>query len=549
MATLAEFCALLSPLPLPEEMRQWDAAAAELGLSPAMLMENAGHVALDVIFRYSPDVAGKPVWLLMGSGNNGGDAACIARLLADRGACPLLFTARAPEAATGASGLHLSLARANGVRVVPLAELGAVAGASLSAGNAPPRLIVDGLLGTGFSGALRPDAQAAIERVNALSERLPGTFVLAVDIPSGLNATSGRPSPVAVRAHATVSLAAAKPGLVLPHAAPWVGELHVGDIGMPAPARGEVGHYLLDGRALGALPAPAPESYKNGFGHVLVLGGAPGLAGAGHLAAASALRAGAGLVSAAAPEGALYAIKSGWPEIMTLALGPRGAVEWPRTIPHDLQANLRRATALAVGPGMGRGEDAAAFLAALLKLPERPPAVIDADALVLISRERSLLGRLGPDDVLTPHPGEAAALLGTDSAHIQAARPEALAALCALSRAAVVLKGAGTLVGQSGAPVFLSPYALPALAMGGSGDVLAGCVAALLAQRHTSDGAGLRAAATGVVLHALAGRNLARGFPRRGCVASELADALPHARATLGEAPAGVWERRVPWPC
>ncbi|MDE7240688.1 NAD(P)H-hydrate dehydratase [Desulfovibrio sp.] len=548
METLAEFCARLSPLPLPEEMRQWDAEAAALGLSPAMLMENAGHVALDVLLRYCPDVAGKAVWLIMGSGNNGGDAACIARLLADRGARPLLFTARPPEAAAGASALHLSLARANGVRVIPLPELTA-AGGLLAGGCPPPRLIVDGLLGTGFSGTLRPDAQAAIEQVNALSGRTPSCFVLAVDIPSGLDATSGKPSPVAVRAHATVSLAAAKPGLVLPDAAPWVGALHVGDIGMPAPVRAPVRHCLLDGRALSGLPAPAPESHKNSFGHVLVLGGAPGLSGAGHMACAAALRTGAGLVSAAAPQSALAAIQGGWPEIMTVALGPRGAVEWPAAIEDALLERLRRATALAVGPGMGRGEDAAAFLAALLQLPERPPAVIDADALVLLSRRSDLLAKLGPDDVLTPHPGEAAALLGTDGRHIQADRPAALAGLCALSRAAVVLKGAGTLVGQASAPVFISPYAVPALAMGGSGDVLAGCISALLAQSRGHEAAGLRAAATGVVLHALAGRSLGRGFPRRGCLASELADALPHVCATLGETRQGVWERRVPWPC
>ena len=549
METLAEFCGRLSPLPLPEEMRQWDADAAALGLSPAMLMENAGHAALDVIMRYSPDVAGKTVWLIMGAGNNGGDAACVARLLADRGAEPVIFAARPPEAATGASALHLSLARANGVRVVPLEELMATADAMRAGGNAAPRLMVDGLLGTGFSGTLRPGAQAAIEQVNALSARLPSCFVLALDIPSGLNAISGRPSPVAVRAHATVSLAAPKPGLVLPEAVPWVGALHVGDIGMPAPVRAPVRHYLLDGHALMDLPAPDPESYKNSFGHVLVLGGAPGLSGAGHMACASALRTGAGLVSAAAPESALAAIQCGWPEIMTHALGPRGATEWPAALPDALRERLRRATALAVGPGMGRGEDAAAFLAALLELPERPPAVMDADALILLSRRRELLARLGPDDVLTPHPGEAAALLGTDGAHIQADRPAALAALCGLSAATAVLKGAGTLVGQAGAPVFISPYAVPALAMGGSGDVLAGCIAALLAQSTGHEGAGLRAAATGVALHALAGRSLDLRFPRRGCLASELADELPHVSATLGEAPQGVWERRAPWPC
>lgn len=564
MDTLGEFCRLLSPLPLPEEMRHWDAEAENFGLSTAMLMENAGRVICDVLLRHCPHVEGAAVWLLMGSGNNGGDAACVARLLADRGARPLLFHARPLDAVSGESALHLSMARANGVRVAPLAELPAAMSACLgepaeegrdattaaAAESGPPRIIVDGLLGTGFSGALRPDAHAAIERVNALSRRIPGCFVLAVDIPSGLDAVSGLPSPVAVRAHATVTLAAAKPGLVLPCAQPWVGALHVGDIGIPAAVRHRrpVRQYLLDGRALRDLPEPSPEAYKNSFGHVLVLGGAPGLSGAGHLAAAAALRAGAGLVSAAAPESALAAIKSGWPEIMTLALGEVGAVRWPASLPKSLRELLCRCQALAVGPGMGRGEDAAAFLAALLELPDRSPAVLDADALILLSRNRALLSRLTSADILTPHPGEAAALLAADARRVQAERPAALARLCELSPAAVVLKGAGTLVGQAGKPAFISPYAIPALAMGGSGDVLAGCIAALLAQTGAQRRDALRVAATGVALHAMAGRICARAFPLRGARASELADALPHARVSSEEPPTTKWEHRIPWP-
>ena len=561
MDTLADFCARLSPLPLPGEMRQWDADAAAFGLTPELLMESAGRAACEVLLRHRPDVAGASVWLIMGSGNNGGDAACMARLLADRGARPLLFCARPPESAAGAAGHHLAMARANGVPVAPLGELpaamaaclgapgeGAGDAARLAAEYGPPRVVIDGLLGTGFAGTLRPEAQAAIEQVNALSRRLADCFVLALDIPSGLDATSGRPSPVAVRAHATVSLAAAKPGLVLPEAAPWVGALHVGDIGMPAAVRGAVAHYLLDGRALSALPAPPAESHKNSFGHVLVLGGAPGLSGAGHLASAAALRAGAGRVTAAAPAASVDAIKSGWPEIMTVALGEDNERRWPATVPDALRPLLSRATALAVGPGMGRGEDAAAFLSALLELPDRPPAVIDADALILLSRQPGLFARLGDADVLTPHPGEAAALLGTDNSAVQADRPAALAALCDLSPAVVILKGAGTLVGRAGAPVFISPYAVPALAMGGSGDVLAGCIAALLGRRGRPKDAALCAAATGVALHALAGRLCGRDFPGRGCVASELADALPRVLAGLGEPAAAVWECRVPWP-
>lgn len=562
MKKFAEFCDLLEPLPLPEEMRQWDSHAADLGLSPAMLMENAGHVACDVILNHCRPVHGTSAWIIMGNGNNGGDAACVARLLADQGCRPIIFHAQPPEAAKGPNALHLALARANGALLVPLADLQLAIAACLGAADmencsqatrliadyGPPRIIVDGLLGTGFAGTLRPEAQTAIERINALSARLASCFVLAIDVPSGLNAINGKPSPIAVRASATVSLAAAKPGLVLPEAATWVGSLYVGDIGLPAPTRTPVSHYLLDGHALGALPKARPDSYKNSFGHVLILGGAPGLSGAAHLAAISALRTGAGLASVAAPESSIGEIKNGKPEIMTLALGKPGHNQWPNELSESLQELIQRSTALVIGPGIGRNNAASAFLSAILELPQRPPAVIDADALILLSRNRHLFSLLTRNDILTPHPGEASALLNTASSHIQNDRPNALASLCRLSNAAVVLKGAGTLVGQKNAPVFISPYAVAALAMGGSGDVLAGCIASLFAQQETSNLQALLAAATGVALHAQAGRICAQNFPKRGCLASDLADALPQARAICEKPPATFWERRLPWP-
>ncbi len=539
MRSLAEFLKLLPPLPLPAEMRTWDAAAVKLGMPEVLLMENAARAAFDVLLAYRPHPAGQTVWLFMGSGSNGGDAASLARHLLDAGARPLVLHTKALGAYKGVTAKHLRIARAAGVAFAPLGRHN---------WQEPPDILVDGLLGTGFNGELRPALQTIVERINQLA---PSRFVLALDIPSGLNSTSGRPSPVAVRASATVSFAAAKPGLVLPWARPWTGRLHVRAIGIPAATRAAspCGAYLLDGHCLRALPGPPENSYKNSFGHLLVLGGTPGLGGAAHLATRAALRAGAGLVTAAAPAAALADIKSGWPEIMTLALTGPGAYQWPDMLEEELRKLCARCTALVVGPGMGRGEDAARFLDALLALPQRPPTVFDADALMLLARRPALLEQLTERDILVPHPGEAAALLACATGEIQAARAAALTRLCSRCAGVVVLKGAGTLVGQSGAPLLVSPYDVPQLAVGGSGDVLAGCLGGLLARGDVAEWPSLSVAGVGVALHALAGRFCAATWPERGNRASELADVLPMVRTDFADATTDQTRQEVlPWP-
>ena len=525
----ASFDDLFPPLPLPAEMRQWDAEAIALGLPEELLMENAARAAFDVLREYQPRLTGLRVWLLMGSGNNGGDAACLARHLLDAGAEPLVLHTRPLAACKGACGKHVRIAKAAGVNfercrpaVFQKAKL--------------PRILVDGLLGTGFSGQLRPDALELVRAVNTMQNQ---PVVLALDIPSGLDGRTGLPMPEAVRATATVSFAAAKPGLALPEARPWTGALHVRSIGIPLAARRKApcSFYAADGHCLPPLAPVLPGGFKNSYGHVLVVGGAPGLGGAAHLAARAALRAGAGLVTAAAPG-------AGWPEIMTLPLG-EGERQWPARLPQSFTELAQRCAALVVGPGMGRGQDAAAFIEAFMEMPHRPPTVFDADALVLLAGRQDLLDRINADDILTPHPGEAATMLGSSAADVQADRQDALERLRALCRGVIILKGAASLIGQADAPTLLCPYDVPQLAVGGSGDVLAGCAGGLLARmlpgrqtakeqaqlhnnttNHTLTPSHMLAGQA-AALHALAGKNLAGQWPLRGNTPSAVADALP----------------------
>ncbi len=553
--TCKKFLSQLAPLPTPEEMRLWDQHAISFGLPEAMLMENAARGALQCLLHNTGPIQCKNVWLFMGSGNNGGDAACLARHLRDLDANPILFAQALPAEEKQACALHSSFARANGVQfeILPKFQDQSEATAFFAKRITElPDIIVDGLLGTGFHGQLRKELAYLIATINDLSTRQKQIFVLALDIPSGLDAMSGMPSPVAVCANLTASFAAAKPGLLLPCARQWVGTLHVLNIGLPQCLEDSCpkSFYLLDGHALAVLQtldAQQRNTHKNSYGHVLVLGGSPGLEGAAHLAAASALRSGAGLVSAATPKDCTGAVKSSWPEIMTLALG--NTAEWPVQISEELGLLLQRCSALVIGPGMGRSNNAAIFLRSILEYPARPAAVIDADALVLLSVEADLMQKLTARDILSPHPGEAAQLLGCKARDVQAMRPTALKALCALSKAAVILKGAGTLVGQEGQPVLQSPYDIPQLAIAGAGDVLAGCLGAILAAQKDANCQGLSAAGLGVALHCLAGLLCAKDYPKRGARAGDLLNAISLAKCAFKTAPPiKSPDQILPWP-
>lgn len=573
---------LLAPLPSPEEMRQWDMEALRLGLPVFTLMENASRSALQVLRKVYGPLHNTRVVLFMGGGNNGGDAACLARLLLDEGAFPLLLHTRPVRASTGAAGQHLRLARACGVPTRLLSERCRTVSCLLEPWRSP-HIIVDGLLGTGFRGKLREDMRSLIAFINVLGQNTPAPYIFSLDVPSGLDALTGQAQKDTVQASATVSFAAAKPGLVLPEARLFTGHLFVCDIGIPQRVREAVlpSFRLIDKRCASLLPALLPAAYKNAFGHILVLGGSLGLTGAPHLAALAALRSGAGLVTAGTPSALAAEVKGGLADIMILPLSaPAGltassapttptassepttptassapttptapsapttptapsapttpaAFAWPRDLPEDLARLLPSVAALVIGPGMGRSESAADFLRIVLATAQRPPAVLDADALVILADHPDMFEFLTSADVLTPHPGEAGRLLRQPAAAVQRDRQHCLHRLMELAPACWVLKGAGTLIGQRGMPVLVSPYDIPTLAVGGSGDVLAGCTAALMARTSSS----LHAALLAVAVHARAGYLLLANFPQRGNLASDIAHTLPAALSSLQQLP------------
>lgn len=545
-----EFLSTLPKLPEPGQISLWDQAAIDFGIPEEMLMENAARAACQLVFDLWPHLTGKTVWLFMGGGNNGGDAACMARHLLDYGCDPVIFHTKPLASLKGASAFHSHLAQKDGVRFFHLSlpdmkpGVDWLANQTLPVSPQPPALIIDGLLGTGFTGILRDDLKYLLEAINKISKWLHAP-VLAIDAPSGLNSTTGIPSPVALSATATVTFAAAKTGLLLPWARPWTGQVYCRPIGMPKALEPDfpASFRLLDGRALLNKPSFPQNSYKNRYGHILVIGGAPGMEGAAHLACTAALRSGCGLVCACAPAASLPQIKAGCPEIMTVSA--REGKNWPANVPENCHAALKRASALVIGPGLGRDASAISWLKALLEIPDRPPAVIDADALTLLANQTDLLARLGERDILTPHPGEASSLLRDFK--VQENRPAALQKLLGLSPATVILKGAATLTASPKYDtILLCPYDIPQLAIGGAGDVLAGCASAFLAQGHHS----LAAAGYAVITHVVAGLIIATQFPDRGALASDLANALPEAGQFLAKSVASKPFNygQTPWP-
>lgn len=517
------------PLPSPEEMVLWDHAAIhDFGIHEAILMENASREALHVLLAEYGEVTEKHILLFMGNGNNGGDAAALARHLHDQNARVLVLHTRPLGKYSGVTGYHLRIARKAGV---PFKLITPRTLETLPTESDMPDIIVDGLLGTGFQGILREATQVLIEWINS---RKSHSFVYALDVPSGLDAQRGTPSPVAVSAHATVTFEAAKVGLCMPEANAFTGTLHVRPIGIPKAVREKhpSACVLLNSTIASLLPATTPDMHKGTSGHVVVLGGAPGMTGAPMLAALGAIRGGAGYVTIAAPEGLLPLMTHGHPEVMTVSTGT--GCNWDVTLPEHLEQAMARASVMVVGPGMGRDDAARDVLRSILSHDKRPPLILDADALyhLATSSDRGvsgLLPLLRPGDVLTPHPGEMARLAGTDTTTVQkerlaTARHFALEYPCVL-----VLKGAGTVIAHKGAPLALSPFSTPPLAVAGSGDVLAGLIGSLLAQGLTSRDA----ACLAVYLHGLAGKTLQTDFPSRGNSALDIINALISAKKEL----------------
>ena len=444
-------------------LRQLEHTAAAAGVD---LMQRAASCIADWVLRHYPNDA--RLLIAAGPGNNGGDALFAACQLMAAGFAVDVLLPQPPSSPDCQQALA-AVCEAGGIPLTRLAET-----------HEPPDLIIDGLFGIGLSRDLGEPWCGVIRQLNQL-----GAPILALDCPSGLNAYTGQPVNVAIRARHTLTFLCHKPGLYTAAGVDLAGEVELATLDCPLA-------WLPD--ADGALNTPAlaglarqSDSHKGSYGTVCIVGGAVGMLGAALLAGRAALAGGAG-------------------KVFVCTLDDRLAVDpvAPELMLRPLRANtaLPEHSVLAVGPGFGQQDDARCWLDALLAQP--CPLVLDADALNLLAqdepRQQQLRDRCAPT-ILTPHPAEAARLLGTDTATIQRDRVEAARQLAQRYHAIVVLKGAGSLIARPDGFYHLNTTGSPALAVAGQGDVLSGLIAALLAQGLDA----FSAASSACYLHGLAG--------------------------------------------
>ena len=475
-----------------EQVRELDRRAIQdYGIPGYELMQRAAAAALDLLGRSWPQA--RRIAVVCGGGNNAGDGYVLARLARAQGLAVDVLALADPPSLKGdaATAWHDWDAAGGSVQAFDAAVLEGV------------DLIVDALLGTGLQRPVEGEWRMAIEAINR--QPLP---VLALDLPSGLSADRGTVLGAAVRAAATLTFIGLKQGMFTAEGREHCGRIHFHDLGVPAQLYGSVvpSAWRLSEDILGRmLPPRRRGQHKGDCGHVLVIGGDRGMAGAARMAGEAAARTGAGLVSVATRGEHAPLVGATRPELMCHAVDR----------PADLVRLVARADVLAIGPGLGQGSWARALLAVALESDR--PLVLDADALNLLAREPCRRD----DWILTPHPGEAARLLGVTAGEVQADRFAALDALVEAYGGAFILKGAGTLVRAADGPAYVCDAGNPGMASGGMGDVLTGVVAALVAQGlPLAD-----AARTGTYLHARAG-DLAAAEGERGLLALDLMPAL-----------------------
>ena len=495
----------LDPLPDAREQRALDEwAIAERGITGLELMERAGRGLANSVVGIS---GSGPVVVVCGKGNNGGDGLVCARLLRELGLDLRVLLLGDPDELRGDA--RASWERLPGEPPQPFDPV-LMDGASV---------VLDAILGTGFSGAAREPAASAIEAINASR----ASRIVACDVPSGVDASTGEVHGPAVRADATITFHAPKPGLWIAPGKAHAGEVTVIDIGIPrgGPASPSIG--LINDRVVEGIPRRGRESTKFAAGSVLVCGGSIGLTGAPCMASEAAARAGAGYITACVPGSLNLIFETRLLEVMTVPLPDTDGSLDPAAADTVLE-RAKRSNALVLGPGIGRRDGAFELARALAEAAELP-LLLDADGLNAHAGRLESLARRTSPTVLTPHAGELARLLECESDAVAARRLDSARRAASEAQAIVVLKGDDTLVAAPDGRVAVSPGGSSALASAGTGDVLSGIIGAYLAKSMDP----FHAASAGVLVHSRAGRLAASAIGPEGVIASDVIERIPRA--------------------
>lgn len=510
-----------------DEMRELDRRAIEeIGIPGVVLMENAGRGAAELLCRRFAGLWPGPVLILAGKGNNGGDGYVIARHLLNRGWRVRTVVLTEEERVSGDAAINLRALQRSGGGLTFAPDDRRLSGALRQ--KKDNRLVVDALFGTGLASEVGGHYAVAIDWVNAA-----GLPVLAIDIPSGVDATSGRILGRAVRADLTVTFGLPKLGQAIHPGISLCGALEVVDLGIPASLLAKAGdrHLLVDAAVAAPLLPPRPATgHKGTFGHLLVVAGSTGKAGAAAMTGEGGLRSGAGLVTVACPAGVQSALAIKLTEAMTEPLPEvDGALSLQALA--ALQGLAEEKSALALGPGLGQADETFALVRRLLR-ESSLPLVLDADGLNAVVGHLAVLRERPPGSaVLTPHPGEMARLTGSTVAEVEADRVGVAREFAHRHRVVLVLKGARTVIALPDGRVRLNGSGNPGLASGGMGDVLTGLIGGLLAQGLSPGDA----AVLGVYLHGRAADRLQSTQGNAGMLATDLLRELPATRKELAD--------------
>ena len=481
----------------PEQVREFDRIAIEEhGVPGIVLMKRAGRAAFDVMQAYWPEMA--EVHIFCGSGNNGGDGYVMGALAARSGYPVWIWQLAEPK--TPSAQQACAYAEQEGANINAFS---AERWRSAQENIHPLAVVVDAILGIGFEGHLSEESRTAIDAINDAA--LP---VLSADLPSGIDANTGACDDIAIKATVTVSFIAHKKGCKIGQGRVHAGRLHLADLDLPNTLfdNTKPAAQILDtNELLHALPPRTIDAHKGDFGHVLVVGGDHGFGGAVIMSAQMAARSGAGLVGVATQSVHTSAIISRQPEIMALGVDSGLA----------LAPLLEKPSVLVLGPGLGQSAWSEQLM--LHSLGADKPMVLDADALNLLAAGIVSLPDAG-HWIMTPHPGEAARLLGQSIEQVQSDRMAAAIALQKQYGGCVVLKGAGTIIVTEDQEVFICDAGNPGMATGGMGDILAGLIGSLLAQKLSLK----EAACLGVSLHSHAADIVANDIGQHGLLASDL---------------------------
>lgn len=492
-------------------------AIREFGIPGPVLMENAAAAVLQEMERHVEGLAGLKVGILCGKGNNGGDGLALARRLRIRGV-PVRIALLAPFAALqGEAKLNLSILRKTDVAIVQNA--GASALGDLVAWS---DILVDAMLGVGLSKPLKGGYALAVEFLN-----VSGKQVVAVDIPTGIDADTGRVEGSAVHADLTVTMALPKRGLFLYPGAGFAGKIRVADLGIPPEVieKESIRVNLLDHDLMqGGMDCRARDSHKGDYGHLLVIAGSLGKAGAAIMTAKGSLRCGAGLVTLSVPSGIVPILQQQAFEAMCVPAGESIDGTIGMGSEDEILKTSRNMSACAIGPGLTTHYETVQIVRSLVQRIA-VPMVIDADGLNALVGAAGMLKNAKAPVIVTPHAGEMARLCGVSNAEVLNDRIGIARTFAAKYGVTVVLKGAGTVIATPQGDAFLNTTGNPGMATGGTGDVLTGMIGSLLAQGYLTQ----EAACIGVYLHGLAGDLAARDKGEAGMIAGDLIEKIPDA--------------------